>query len=376
MSAPVVAVDAHNLARVRSGVEVYLDNILRHLDAPGLDFRLLTDLPPRIAPPQPYEVIPLPFTSARTGKNLMAPLWFHWTLVRAMERRGAELLWSPYFFVPLRGKIPTVATVHDTNPLDIRARSHPPVWKRYFITMLAHSARHARHIIVPSSRIADNLTRFFGTPAARMSVVPHGVADEFSAPVDEAQVAALRERLGITGRFILFVGSLNDRKNAITLLRAYAALPAEMREEWQLVIVGPGGSDEELVRAFVREQGLAGRALLAGYVEPGPLAELYKVADVFALPSLCESFGLPIIEAMAAGVPVLTTNVTSIPEVAGDAALLLPPTDVAAWTQALRRVLTEEALRRDLRARGYARARLYSWPESARRHVEIFEACL
>jgi glycosyltransferase involved in cell wall biosynthesis len=103
---------------------------------------------------------------------------------------------------------------------------------------------------------------------------------------------------------------------------------------------------------------------------------LYKVADVFALPSLCESFGLPIIEAMAAGVPVLTTNVTSIPEVAGDAALLLPPTDVAAWTEALRRVLTEEALRGDLRARGYARARLYSWPESARRHVEIFEACL
>src|ERR1035437_1203737 len=106
MSTHVVAVDVHNLARVRSGVEVYLDNILRHLDAPGLDLRLLTDFPPRIAPPQPYEVVPLPFSSARTGKNLMAPLWFHWSLVRAMERMRAEPLWSPYFFVPLRGRVP------------------------------------------------------------------------------------------------------------------------------------------------------------------------------------------------------------------------------------------------------------------------------
>jgi alpha-1,3-rhamnosyl/mannosyltransferase len=306
----------------------------------------------------------------------MAPAWFHWTLVQAIRRMKADLLWSPYFFVPLRGHIPTVATIHDTNPLDIKARCHPPLWKRYFVWMLGYSARHARHIIVPSRRIADNLTRFFGTPGERISVVPHGVAEEFSAPVDGEEVARLRERLGIIGRFILFVGSLNDRKNAITLLRAYAGLPRELREGWQLVIVGPGGSDEELVKDFIRDQGLAGRALLAGYVEPRPLAELYKVADAFALPSLCESFGLPIIEAMAAGAPVLTSNVTSIPEVAGDAALLLPPTDVVAWTEALRRVLTEEALQADLRARGRARAQQFSWREAARRHVEIFEACL
>lgn len=376
MSEPLVAVDAHNLARPRSGVEVYLENILRNLEAPGLQMRLLTDLLPTASPPQPLEVVPVPFSSARTGKNLMAPLWFHWALARAVRRMHADLLWSPYFFVPWRGHIPTVATVHDTNPLDIQARCHPPVWKRYFVGMLRYSARQARHIIVPSQRIADNLTRFFGTPAERMSVVPHGVGEEFSAPVDEATVAQLRERLGITGRFILFVGSLNDRKNAITLLRAYAALPRELREERQLVIVGPGGSDEELVKDFIRDENLQGRALLAGYVEPGPLAELYKVADVFALPSLCESFGLPIIEAMAAGVPVLTSNVTSIPEVAGDAALLLPPTEVAAWTETLRRVLTEEDLQADLRARGLARARQFSWREAARRHVEIFRDCL
>ncbi len=372
----VIAVDAHSLARPRSGVEVYLDNILRHLQAPNLDLRLLTDLPPTITPPQRCDLVSIPFSSARVGKNLMAPVWFHWALVRAMQRMRADLLWSPYFFVPLRGRIPTVATVHDTNPLDIKAKCHPPVWKRYFVTMLGYSARHARHIIVPSRRIADNLTRFFGTPTERMSVVPHGVAEEFSSPVNEVEVKRLRQRLGITGRFLLFVGSLNDRKNAITLLRAYAALPRDLREEHQLVIVGPGGSDEELVRSFVRDQGLEGRALLCGYVEPGPLTELYKVADLFALPSLCESFGLPIVEAMAAGVPVLTTNVTSIPEVAGEAALLLPPTDVPAWTDALRRVLTEDALRDDLRRRGLARARLYSWPQAARRHVEIFEACL
>ena len=203
MSAHLIAVDAHSLARPRSGVEVYLDNILRHLDAPHLDLRLLTDLPPTIVPPQPWDLVPVPFSSARVGKNLMAPVWFHWALVRAMERMGAELLWSPYFFVPLRGKLPTVSTIHDTNPLDIKAKCHPPVWKRYFVSMLGYSARHARHIIVPSQRIADNLLRFFGTPASRVTVIPHGVADEFSAPLQEPVAADLRERLGITGRFLL-----------------------------------------------------------------------------------------------------------------------------------------------------------------------------
>ncbi len=376
MTRPVLAVDAHNLARRRSGVEVYLENVLRQLEAPHLDLRLFTDLPLPEAPKQGYEVIRVPLSSARVGKNLMAPFWFHGALVRAARRAHADLLWSPYFFVPLGERLPTVATVHDTNPLDITAKSHPPLWRRYFLTMLRYSAQHARHIIVPSQRIADNLTRFFGTPTERVTVIPHGVAAEFSTPVDESAVRALTERLGIAGRFILFVGSLDDRKNAITLLRAYAGLPRAVREENQLVIVGPGGSDEQLVREYVREQGLEGRALLAGYLAPRPLAELYKAAEVFALPSLCESFGLPIIEAMAAGAPVLTSNVTSLPEVAGDAALLLPPTDVPAWTEALRRVLTEPSLHADLRARGWARARLFSWPEAARRHIEVFEACL
>lgn len=372
----LVAVDAHSLARPRSGVEVYLENILRYLEAPGLDLRLLTDIAPRQVPPQGIEVISVPFTSAQTGRNLMAPVWFHWALARAVRRMRADLLWSPYFFVPLGCRTPTVATVHDTNPLDIKAKCHPPLWKRYFLAMLGYSARRARHIIVPSQRIADNLGRFFGTPASRISVVGHGVAPEFSSPVREEVVAELRERLGVPGRFILFVGSLNDRKNAITLLRAYAELPRELREEVQLVIVGPGGSDEQLVKRFIAEKGLSGRAILAGYIEPAPLTELYKVAEVFALPSLCESFGLPIVEAMAAGVPVLTSNVTSLPEVAGDAALLLPPTEVAAWREALSRLLADDALREDLRQRGLARARLYSWPQAARRHAEIFEACL
>ncbi|HEY3396321.1 MAG TPA: glycosyltransferase family 1 protein [Armatimonadota bacterium] len=372
----VLAVDAHNLARIRSGVEVYADNILRHLDAPRFSFRLFSDLPLAEPPVQGYEILPLPFASGVTGRNYVGPLWFHWTLARQAARIRADLLWSPYFFVPLGSSVPTVATIHDTAPLDSRSRSYPPVWRRYFLWMLAHSARHARHIIVPSQRIADNLQHAFGTPGERISVIPHGVAPEFFAPAEPAAATRLRAALGIDGRFILFVGSLGDRKNVITLVRAYAQLPPELQHECQLVIVGPGGSDEALVRGFLREAKLGGRVILAGYLEPRDLVELYKAAELLAFPSLSESFGLPVVEAMAAGTPVLTSNTSSLPDTAGDAAWLLDPTDVPRWTDALQRTLTEESLRADLRQRGLARARLYSWPEAARRHVEVFEACL
>lgn len=370
----VIAVDASILGRIMSGVGVYVENVLRYLDMPGVDFHLFSDVPlePIRIPGRECEVVPLPFTSQVPGHNLLGPFWTHYLLPRAIKRQGIPLLWSPYFHVPLGFKGPTLATIHDTNPIDVKAKSHPPLWKAYFLRMLARSAHRAAHIIVPSQRIADALGTLYGTPADRITVIYHGVSEAFSAPSEPQKAEKLRADLGLDGPFLLFVGSLGDRKNAITLVRAYSQLPRELQQAYKLLIVGPGGSDEGMIRDLIREAHLEDRVLLTGYVDYSVVPELYKMAKVFALPSLCESFGLPIVEAMAAGTPVLTSNTTSIPEVAGDAAILLPPTDVEAWARELQRVLTDEATHADLRQRGYERAKRFSWPESARQHAEIF----
>lgn len=370
----VIAVDASILGRIMSGVGVYVENVLRYLDMPGVDFHLFSDVPlePIRIPGRECEVVPLPFTSQVPGHNLLGPFWTHYLLPQAIKRQGIPLLWSPYFHVPLFFKGPTLATIHDTNPLDVKVKEHPPLWKTYFLRTLARSAHRAAHIIVPSQRIADALVDLYKTPADRISVIYHGVSEAFSAPSDPAKAEKLRADLGIKGPFLLFVGSLDARKNALTLVDAYSRLPRELQQTYKLLIVGPGGPEEPKVRDFVQQAHLEDRVLLTGYVDYSVVPELYKMAQVFALPSLCESFGLPIVEAMAAGTPVLTSNTTSIPEVAGDAAILLPPTDVEAWTRELQRVLTDEATHADLRRRGYERAKRFSWPESARQHAEIF----
>jgi glycosyltransferase involved in cell wall biosynthesis len=202
------------------------------------------------------------------------------------------------------------------------------------------------------------------------------VSPEFLEPPDEEASARVRQALGLRGSFILFVGDLGDRKNAITLLRAYARLPRSLQAEYEVVLVGPSGCNQRLILDFVKQSGISDRVVFTGYLEHPVLAELCKMATLFAMPSLCESFGIPVIEAMASGVPVMASNTTSIPGVAGDAALLLPPEDVDAWAGELRAMLEDQEARRQWRERGHRRAREFSWETAGQQHVEVFRMVL
>ncbi|NPV45594.1 MAG: glycosyltransferase family 4 protein [Armatimonadetes bacterium] len=370
----LIAVNARSLVRPRSGIGVYTENVLRHAQGSGLQFLLLADnaLTEEQACGWESRTLTLPFVSLEMGKNYAEPLWFHWLLPKAISTSRARLFWSPYFYVPWRCPVPTIATVHDTNPLDVPVRDHPWLWRRYFLVMLGVSAKQARHIIVPSRRIADNLIAWYGVPAEKISVIYHGVGEEFASPPNPNTAASLRERVGLERPFVLFVGNLGERKNAMTLVRAYAQLPPALRNEYALVIVGPSGCDETAIREFVTSENLTTQVKLVGYVHHNDLPELYKMATVFAMPSLCESFGIPIIEAMAAGIPVLAADNTSIPEIAGDAAILLPARDVSKWANGLALLLSDNNAREDLRRRGLKRAAFFSWPKSAEEHMKVF----
>jgi glycosyltransferase involved in cell wall biosynthesis len=184
----------------------------------------------------------------------------------------------------------------------------------------------------------------------------------------------VRRRYDLPERFVLFVGTLEPRKNLMRLVQAYAGLPASVRRHVSLVIAGGPGWLSETLRREVAERGLADRVRFIGYVRDEDMAPLYSLATVFAYPSLYEGFGLPVLEAMACGVPVLTSNVSSLPEVAGGAAVLVAPTDVDAIADGLTQLLDDTALAAKLVARGLEWSTNFSWDRCARETLAVYES--
>ncbi len=275
-----------------------------------------------------------------------------------------DLLHGPDFVVPRRRRCPAVITIHDLAFL------------RYPQILTAASRRHYRQaarlaveaecVIVDSACTAADVERRLGVPAARVRVV-HLAPTPLAVP-DAAGVAAVRARYELDGPFLLYVGTLEPRKNLRALLRAFARLgPAEPA---RLVLAGPRGwLDAPVVAEADR---LGDRVRRLGPVPAVDLSALYGAATAFVFPSLYEGFGLPPLEAMSVGTPVVAAHASCLPEVLGDAALLVAPEDEAALAEALRAVLGDAALRADLAARGRVRAARYSWERTAAATLVVY----
>jgi glycosyltransferase involved in cell wall biosynthesis len=225
--------------------------------------------------------------------------------------------------------------------------------------------RRADGIIAVSASTRNDAVRALGIPEERVTVIHSGIADSFFSP-PSAAVEGVRARYKLARPFVLFVGTVEPRKNLDGLLDAWAAVPASIRDEFDLVLAGPFGWASPETTARVRSM----RYL--GYVAEADLAPLTAAATVFAYPSFYEGFGFPVAQAMAAGVPVVTSNVSSLPEVAGDAAVLVDPRSLQELRDALVRLLTSESLRADLAARGRARAQQYRWEICAEKSWQFF----
>jgi glycosyltransferase involved in cell wall biosynthesis len=213
-----------------------------------------------------------------------------------------------------------------------------------------------------------------GIPAGRVAVIPLGVEPNFQPIRDEAFLNALRHKYVLPARIVLYVGTLEPRKGLDTLVAAFAILATDLPHD--LVIAGKRGWYTEGLFRQVTQLGLESRVHFTDYVPDEDLPGLLNLADLFVFPSRYEGFGLPPLEAMACGVPVVTTTAASLPEVVGNAALLVPPGDAEALTAALRRGLTDAGLRADLRGRGMERARCFTWEATARRTLQVYEELL
>ena len=229
--------------------------------------------------------------------------------------------------------------------------------------------KRAAGVIAVSEHTRADAIRMLGLPPDKIVAIPHGIEERFFE-VPQHAVETAKARLGLARPYVLFVGTVEPRKNLATLLDAWRQLPASIREEFELILAGPAGWDKQMV---ARLRSGADQARYLGYVSEELLPGLTAGATAFVYPSLYEGFGFPVAQAMAAGAPVVTSNSSSLPEVAGDAALLVDPHSAAEIKAALERVLISPDLRSQLRERGLARARQLTWEACARRSMAFFE---
>ena len=265
------------------------------------------------------------------------------------------------------------ATLHDLI-FRFYPQTHKPL-NRWFLTlMMPRFLRAVDAVIAVSDCTKRDAVRLYGLDEAKIKVIHEGVNPRFCTAPPEA-ISVVRQKYGLPKDFILSVGTIEPRKNLTSLLEAYRVL-RDRRGECKLVIVGQKGWLYEGFFRRLRELGLKDEVIFPGFVPDEDLPALYSAADLFVFPSLYEGFGLPVLEAMACGAPVITSNTSSLPEVAGDAALLVDPTSIEALTHAMRNVLESKQLRDELSAKGYEQAAKFNWESAARETLAVYASVL
>lgn len=360
----VIGIDASRaFGRQRTGTEQYSFQLLEALGAlrPEEDFHLYLNarVPPAIALPENFRFRPMPWPRA----------WTHLRLSAEMASHPPDVLFVPAHVVPLNHPA-TVVTIHDTG-----YRAFPEAHRWSSRLALEWTTRWslvtARRVITPSRHAASTIASLYGTPGDKLVVVPHGYHPRFRV-LEPAAIREGLERLGLCQPYLLFVGTLQPRKNLRRVLEAFARAVAGGIPH-RLVLAGQRGwLASPLLQLLEREApGVRARVRLTGYVDDADLPLLYNGADALIFPSLYEGFGMPALEAMACGTPVLTSNTSSLPEVVDDAALLVDPLDTAAIAAGIIAIGGDAGCRAILRERGLRRAAVYSWTGAASATLDI-----
>ncbi|MEJ7762595.1 MAG: glycosyltransferase family 1 protein [Thermomicrobiales bacterium] len=334
--------------------------------------RLIAALPDALGPGNDLVVLGQPVPPGESAFRRI--VWEQTVLPQEARRARLSLLHAPVNVAPLVAPCPMVVTVHDLAFLRL-PDVVPAGRRRYLTAMTRRSVARAARVLAVSEHTARDVVELLGVPMERITVTPLGVDPWFRPPAAGA-LAAFRAERELDRPFILAVGTREPRKGLTTLLRAFALVASAVPHD--LVLVGAAGW---MNMSF--DQALAGlpspvrtRVRLEGFVPAADLPSWYGAADVFAYPSLYEGFGLPVLEAMACGAPVVTSAVSALPETSGDAALLVPPGDAAALADAIRRILGDVPLAVDLSGRGVARAALFPWSRTAETTVAAYRAAI
>jgi len=352
----LVAIDGSPALRPRpTGTEFYAHEMISALAAAGSlhTIRVYANAAQRPAwlpPAVQFRGIPFP------------RLWTHWRFARALHREPPDVVYVPSHVLPIRLRVPGVATIHDVGHRHER-RTYPLLDWLYLEATTRYMARRAARLIADSERTAADLRRLYRVPADRITVIYPGVDPALRVP-GPAEVDRVRRRYELPERYFVYVGRAHPRKNLPLLLRAFADARRQGLDAG-LVLAGDGHSSVVL----------EGVRVLA-YVPAGDLAPLYGGAIALTLPSRYEGFGFPVLEAMRCGTAVLASTAGSLPEVVGNAGILLNPRDAAAWSAALRQVAGDTDLQRRLIEAGFVWSERFSWSRAARQAWRVLENAL
>ena len=366
-----IGFDISPLRHPRTGVGNYCYSQLKHLlrvagdcefvgFASGLRALELGDLAGMLA----YRAVPVPTRA----------LYRIWSLLGAPKvdalLGGADVYHATNYFLPPTRSARRVVTIYDLSFLTMPEHSSPKI-TAVFAKGVGRFAREADAVLTCSEATKSDVVRLLDVSPDRVEVA-YGAVDEACVPMDrEAAAVRVAARFGVRRPFILFVGTLEPRKNVAALVRAFGRLAREIPHD--LVLAGPKGWRADQILGAIEELHLEDRVIRTGFIpDRADLAALYSAADLFAFPSLYEGFGLPVLEAMTCGCPVVTADNSSLPEVAGEAALLVDAGDEPGLASAMRRVLEDDALRQSMAAQGFEQARRFSWEACARTTLGVY----
>jgi len=300
-------------------------------------------------------------------------LWTHMRLSWEMVGCAPDILFIPAHVLPLVHPRRSVVTVHDLGYVHY-PEAHTRRARWYLDWSTRYNARHAAHVIADSQATRSDLMCHCHVPESKISVVYPGGGSRLEPVTEAGKLSAVKRRYDIPDRYLLYVGTIHPRKNLQRLVEAFDLLiQSPDLNDLSLVIAGKKGWLYKSIFQRTKNLGLGNRVIFPGYVESDDLPALMSAAVAFVLPSLFEGFGLPAWEAMTCGTPVVCSNVSALPEVVGDAALLVDPLDVRGLAEAMRRIVTNEMLRRELRRRGFEQAARFSWERCAREVLDVLE---
>jgi glycosyltransferase involved in cell wall biosynthesis len=289
-----------------------------------------------------------------------------------LMREKPDVFHAPHYVLPVAVRSRSVVTIHDCIHLTFPQYLPNRAAYAYARGAMWSAARKSDRILTVSEASKRDILHFFNVPPEKIVVVYNGIDERFWIQPSAEEIARVRERFQLDHGFVLYAGTIKPHKNLVRLIEAFALLRTGEFEELKLLIIGDEISKLPALRRAVHSHKLHKHVRFLGFLPDETLAALYRLASVFVFPSLYEGFGLPPLEAMASGTPVVTSNVSSLPEVAGDAAILVDPYDVSSIVDGVRRVLTDPLLADDLRKRGLARARDFSWERSVARTHDIY----
>lgn len=368
----IIGIDASRAATgQRTGTEAYAYHLIRALipllAERGHQARLYFNQPPA-------EDLFSDWGDAQRVVIAQRRLWTHWALGRELRRRPPDVFFTPAHVIPFGYRGAAVATIHDLG-YEYFPEAHP--WRQlaYLRWSTRHNARVSRRILADSGATRDDLVRLYDIDPAKIEVVYPGADPEIRREDDPERVSAACAKYGIRPPYLIYLGTLQPRKNLVRLVEAFAA--GELHAKgYTLVLAGKvGWLSQPLLDVISRFPSvIGGHIWVIGYVDEADKAALLSGAMALAFPSLYEGFGFPVLEAQACGTPVMCADSSSLPEVAGEGALLVDPLDEEAITEAMGRVTLDAELRDDLVHAGYANLERFSWSKSAAQVLTILEA--